>query len=71
MKKIPVLPPHLLELSRKLRREQTPSEEKLWQLLQGRRLGGFKFRRQHSIANPETNGAHGNFILNFIATKNC
>lgn len=65
VKKIPVLPSHLLELSRKLRREQTPAEQKLWQLLRNRQLGGFKFRRQHGIANPETNGAYGNFILDF------
>ncbi len=65
MKKIPVLPQHLLELCRGLRRGQTPAEQKLWALLRGCQLGGFKFRRQHGIANPETNGAYANFILDF------
>lgn len=65
MKKIPVLPPRLLEISRGLRREQTAAEEKLWRLLRGRQLGGYKFRRQHAIANPETVGAYGNYILDF------
>ncbi|PVM92018.1 endonuclease domain-containing protein [Caulobacter endophyticus] len=34
---------------RRLRRAQTLAEEKLWALLRGRRLGGFKFRRQMPI----------------------
>ncbi|MDX2008163.1 MAG: endonuclease domain-containing protein [Meiothermus sp.] len=65
MKQLPVLPPHLLELCRGLRRGQTLSEERLWKLLRGRQLGGFKFRRQHGIPNPATNGEYGNFILDF------
>jgi very-short-patch-repair endonuclease len=48
-----------------LRRGQTPAEQKLWILLRGRQLGGFKFRRQHAVPNPETNGEYGNFILDF------
>lgn len=48
-----------------MRREQTAAEEKLWRLLRGRQLGGYKFRRQHAIANPETGGAYGNYILDF------
>ena len=39
----------LLPLARKLRREQTSTEEKLWQALRGRRLEGLKFRRQEMI----------------------
>lgn len=35
--------------SRTLRRAQTPAEVALWSLLRGRRLDGFKFRRQHPI----------------------
>ena len=31
---------------RKLRKQATPEEKKLWFLLQDRRLSGFKFRRQ-------------------------
>jgi very-short-patch-repair endonuclease len=65
VKQIPVLPPHLLELCRGLRRGQTSTEVRLWELLRNRRLAGFKFRRQHGIPNPETNGEYGNFILDF------
>lgn len=36
------------ERARRLRREQTPAEEKLWALLKRERLG-VKFRRQHPI----------------------
>lgn len=32
-----------------LRREATPAEEKLWQILRDRQLRGYKFRRQHAI----------------------
>jgi very-short-patch-repair endonuclease len=33
--------------SRTLRRDQTDVERKLWAVLRGRQLSGFKFRRQH------------------------
>ena len=37
------------ELRRQLRNNATPAEKKLWKALQGKKLDGFKFRRQHSI----------------------
>jgi very-short-patch-repair endonuclease len=45
----PPLPSSTLENSRRLRRELTDSEHKLWQHLRGGRLTGLKFRRQHPI----------------------
>lgn len=36
-------------LTRRLRREQTDAEKKLWIHLRDRLLSGFKFRRQHEI----------------------
>lgn len=38
-----------VEFARRLRREQTPQERELWTRLRDRRLGGYKFRRQHPI----------------------
>ena len=35
--------------SRQLRLSQTSAEARLWQALRGRRLSGWKFRRQHQI----------------------
>lgn len=35
--------------ARRLRRGQTLAEEKLWSIVRGRRLDGFKFRRQVPI----------------------
>lgn len=32
-----------------LRKNSTPAEEKLWVALRSRKLGGLKFRRQHTI----------------------
>lgn len=37
------------DLAKRLRREATPSEAALWEALRGRRLGGFKFRRQQPL----------------------
>ena len=50
----------LSEQARKLRSEQTSAEELLWQLLRGRQLLGFKFRRQHQI---------GDYIADFYCNE--
>jgi very-short-patch-repair endonuclease len=39
------------EKRRVLRRDAPPAEEILWARLRGRQLGGWKFRRQYSIAH--------------------
>jgi very-short-patch-repair endonuclease len=44
--------------SRALRAEQTLAEEILWRELRGRRLGRWKFRRQHPIAR---------YIVDFVS----
>jgi len=38
-----------LNIRRKLRREMTLSEQKLWLKLRGKQFKSFKFRRQHGI----------------------
>ncbi|MBF0431517.1 MAG: DUF559 domain-containing protein [Fibrobacteria bacterium] len=38
-----------VEIARVLRKRQTLAEETLWEQLRGRRLAGFKFRRQFPI----------------------
>ena len=45
----PLLPTTTLEYSRRLRREMTDAERKLWQHLRGSQLDGLKFRRQHPV----------------------
>jgi very-short-patch-repair endonuclease len=45
------------EVRRKLRNNATPAEVILWKALQGKKLDGFKFRRQHSI---------GYYVLDFF-----
>ena len=42
---------HLLNRAQDLRRNFTPFEAKLWRHLSQSQLGGYKFRRQHVIAN--------------------
>ena len=45
----PPLPTDTRENSRRLRREMTDAEHKLWQHLRGSRLEEYKFRRQHPV----------------------
>ena len=46
--------------AKELRQMQTPAEEKLWTLLRNKKLGGYKFRRQHPI---------GPFIVDFYCDE--
>jgi very-short-patch-repair endonuclease len=38
-----------IKIARKLRRDSTDSERRLWAILRADRLNGWKFRRQHPI----------------------
>lgn len=40
---------YIKDTTRKLRREQTPSEAKVWEIVRDRRVKGKKFLRQHPI----------------------
>jgi very-short-patch-repair endonuclease len=51
---------HLRRYARRLRRDQTDAERKLWSRLRDRRLYGTRFRRQHPI---------GPFISDFCCTE--
>jgi very-short-patch-repair endonuclease len=52
--------PRLLRFAREMRKGSTDAEKKLWSILRGRRLSGFKFRRQHRI---------GGYILDFYCVR--
>ena len=41
--------PTILERARKMRKEPSGPEAKLWYFMKGKNLGGFRFRRQHPI----------------------
>lgn len=43
--------PKLYEYGRMLRKETTEAEQKLWELIRGKKLNGLKFRRQHPLHN--------------------
>lgn len=47
-------------LARKLRKNQTPQELKLWKILRNQQFYGLKFRRQYPI---------GNYIVDFICKE--
>ena len=52
--------PRLLDYARQMRHQPTPAEELLWRELRNRKLGGFKFRRQHP---------HGRYIADFFSPE--
>ncbi|MEK7537826.1 MAG: endonuclease domain-containing protein [Patescibacteria group bacterium] len=52
--------PQQRTLRKQLRRQATPTEVMLWHHLRGRRLLGYKFRRQHSI---------GRYVLDFYCPE--
>lgn len=47
----------LLHIARILRKRPTDAEKIMWRLLRGKRLEGFKFRRQEPI---------GNYVADFV-----
>ena len=53
-------PKYIVELSKELRRNQTPVENELWEKLRDKRLCGLKFRRQYAI---------GRYIADFYCSK--
>ncbi len=54
--------PASIQNARSLRKNATASERILWDSLRGRRLNGWKFRRQHPI---------GQFVVDFFCRKKC
>ena len=50
----------LKEYSKRMRFSQTKAEDLIWQGLSGKKLEGYKFRRQHII---------GNYIADFVCLK--
>ena len=52
--------PRLLANSRRLRKQMPPAENRLWQRLRNRQLGGYRFRRQQPI---------GQYILDFVCSE--
>ena len=52
--------PRLITNGRQLRQNMTPAEWRLWQYLRGKRLGGYRFRRQQPL---------GQYILDFVCVE--
>jgi very-short-patch-repair endonuclease len=53
-------PKEIQQRARELRKEMTPAEKKLWQVLRGNQLDGLYFRRQHAV---------GIYILDFVCVQ--
>ena len=52
--------PRLITNGRQLRQNMTPAKWRLWQYLRGKRLGGYRFRRQQPL---------GQYILDFVCVE--
>ena len=57
---MPFTPRKSIRRARRLRREQTEAEKRLWGYLRDRRLGGFKFVRQEPV---------GPFVADFLCRE--
>lgn len=55
-----------LELAREMRKNPTPEEDRLWQLLRRKQLKGYKFYRQHPFVYKTINNQESFFILDFF-----
>ena len=59
----------IIELCRKLRKNQTPAESILWQELRNRKLDGWKFLRQHAIIYESVRNEFFFFIPDFYCSE--
>jgi very-short-patch-repair endonuclease len=65
----PVSPLSSKYFARYLRKNQTPEESIIWQLLRNRKLDGFKFLRQYPIKVWETSGRFYFFYADFYCAE--
>ncbi len=63
------IPSTIVQIARELRRNQTPEEEILWQALRNRKLGGFKFLRQHPIVYDKNNPLPSFIVADFYCAE--
>ena len=59
----------ILKIARRLRRNQTPSEYRLWHVLRAKRLNGIKFLRQHPIIYENNRNDFFFFVADFYCAK--
>ena len=59
----------ITELGKQLRKNQTPSEKRLWKILKAKRFDGYKFRRQHPIIYQSIQVKRSFFIPDFYCSE--
>lgn len=57
------------KICRGLRKNQTPQEDKLWQLLRNRKFKNLKFRRQHPFIYFSLNNKKNFFVADFYCAE--
>ena len=56
------------QLARQLRKNQTPEEKIIWEIVRNRRFEGIKFYRQYPILYDQSNQTHF-FIVDFYSSE--
>ena len=59
----------ILKIARRLRRNQTSAEYRLWQVLRAKKLNGIKFVRQHPIIYENNRNDYYFFIPDFYCAS--
>jgi very-short-patch-repair endonuclease len=62
-------PPLHISLARDLRKNQTPSEAIMWEMLRARKFMGLKFLRQHPFVINQMNGKNSFYIADFYCAE--
>ena len=66
---LPMQYQEILKIARRLRKNQTPSEYRLWQVLRAKRLNGIKFLRQHPIIYENNRNDYFFFVADFYCAR--
>ncbi len=61
--------PNEIVFARELRKNLTPAENIMWNMLRNRRLLGIKFLRQHPIVVNKSNGKTSFYIADFYSAE--
>lgn len=57
------------ELARKIRKNPTSEEKKLWQEIRKRKIGGYRFLRQHPIIYESRDGEYFFYVPDFYCSS--
>ncbi|MGN8224166.1 endonuclease domain-containing protein [Gracilimonas sp. BCB1] len=59
----------ITEIARELRKNPTPSENRLWKVIRNRQLGGYKFLRQKPFVHEQHNNRRYFYVADFYCAE--